>query len=251
MLEPRVMLDGAAVVDGIDTLTQSSPALLSELGLTTTQESSEQADSTDTDALYLAPTSSTQPDEAELGLTTTQESSEQADSTETDALYFAPTSSTQPDEAELGLTATQESSEQADSTDTDALSLAPNSGTQSDRRNELVFIDSRVDLSSVEEIPTDRTFVIASDVNAFAYTAEIIGSFEQVDAIHVISHGADGELLLGNETYLLNNLETYRADLSALGSGLTESGDILFYACDLAATDDGREFIQKLSLNNR
>ncbi len=178
MLEPRVMLDGAAVVDGIETLTQSSPTLLSELGLTTTRESSEQTNPSESDALYLAPTSS----------------------------------------------------------------------TQSDRRNELVFIDSRVDLSSVEEITADRTFVISNDVDAFAYMAEITGSFEQVDAIHVISHGADGELLLGNETYTSNNFETYRADLSALGSALTDSGDILFYACDLGATDDGREFIQKLSL---
>ena len=128
---------------------------------------------------------------------------------------------------------------------------SPTSSSQSDRRNELVFIDSRVDLSSVEEIAADRTFMISNDVDAFAYMAEITGSFERVDAIHVISHGADGELLLGNETYTSNNLEIYRADLSALGSGLTESGDILFYACDLAATDDGQEFIQKLSLNNR
>jgi len=172
------MLDGAAVVDGIETLTQSSPTLLAELGLTATREPSEQTYPPESDALYLAPTST----------------------------------------------------------------------TQSDRRNELVFIDSRVDLSSVEEIAAGRTFVISNDVDAFAYMAEITGSFEQVDAIHVISHGADGELLLGNETYTSNNLETYRSDLSALGSGLTESGDILFYACDLAATDDGREFIQKLSL---
>ncbi|MDB2619590.1 DUF4347 domain-containing protein, partial [Litoricolaceae bacterium] len=178
MLEPRVMLDGAAVIDGIETLTQGSPTLLSELGLTATRESGEQTNSPESDALYLAPTSS----------------------------------------------------------------------MQSDRRNELVFIDSRVDLSSVEEIAADRTFVISNDVDAFAYMAEITGSFEQVDAIHVISHGADGELLLGNETYTSSNLETYRTDLAALGSGLTGSGDILVYACDLAATDDGREFIQKLSL---
>ena len=60
MLEPRVMLDGAAVVDGIETLTQSSPNLLSELGLTATRESSETTNPPESDALYLAPTSSTQ-----------------------------------------------------------------------------------------------------------------------------------------------------------------------------------------------
>ena len=60
MLEPRVMLDGAAVVDGIETLTQSSPTLLSELGLTATRESSEQTNTPESDALYLAPTPSTQ-----------------------------------------------------------------------------------------------------------------------------------------------------------------------------------------------
>ena len=138
------------------------------------------------------------------------------------------------------------STQSTDKTTTIDLSVVTPLASDSDRV-ELVFIDSRVDLETVDSFASDRIFSISADDDAFAKMADIAVFFGSVDAIHVISHGADGELQLGNQTYTSSNLDAYQTSLTLLGSSLTESGDLLFYACDLAASEKGVQFIESLS----
>ena len=63
---------------------------------------------------------------------------------------------------------------------------------------------------------------------------------DPLDAIHLISHGTQGRLHLGNRSYTAEDLlGEHQNDLESIGASLSEQGDILLYGCDLASGDDG------------
>jgi len=89
--------------------------------------------------------------------------------------------------------------------------------------------------------------VINNDQNilqAFADQAEFYG---ELDAVHIISHAADGELRFGQQTINEASLHTEKAHLERLGAALNIDADILLYGCNLSSTDVGHEFARTLS----
>lgn len=66
------------------------------------------------------------------------------------------------------------------------------------------------------------------------------------DAIHILSHGSEGEIQLGSLTLDSDTANTRAADLATLGSALTDSGDLLIYGCDVAQ-DSGQSFVTLLA----
>ncbi|MGB7712286.1 MAG: putative Ig domain-containing protein, partial [Microcoleus sp.] len=68
---------------------------------------------------------------------------------------------------------------------------------------------------------------------------------KDIEAIHILSHGAPGILYLGNTQLSLDTLSLYANQLQQWG--LTAS-QILLYGCSVAAGDAGAEFIEKLHL---
>ncbi|MGV6818578.1 MAG: DUF4347 domain-containing protein [Thiotrichales bacterium] len=72
---------------------------------------------------------------------------------------------------------------------------------------------------------------------------EIITSYTQVDAVHIISHGADGSVVLGDSLIDQAALTASAGELGSWQDHLTESADILFYGCNLAATTQGEAFV--------
>ena len=68
------------------------------------------------------------------------------------------------------------------------------------------------------------------------------------DTLHVVSHGREGGLYLGDTLLTLSTLEAYQARLIQIGQGLTPNGDILLYGCSVASGDEGVQFIQILSV---
>lgn len=68
-----------------------------------------------------------------------------------------------------------------------------------------------------------------------------------VGAIHILSHGGDGELHLGNAAITTATLAGHASDLAAIKAALTGSADILLYGCDVAAGPSGQDFIDALS----
>ena len=67
------------------------------------------------------------------------------------------------------------------------------------------------------------------------------------DAIHVISHGEQGQVNLGNAQLTSENVSGYADQLASWSSALTEDADILFYGCDLAGSAEGQDFIHSIS----
>jgi Ca2+-binding RTX toxin-like protein len=117
-------------------------------------------------------------------------------------------------------------------------------------KKSLIIVDSRVnDWQSLLADVDSNTPVLVLDASrdGLAQIAEQIALYQNLDAIHIISHGNTGSLLLGSTTLNSNNLGDYRTPLNMLGNALSENGDLLLYGCNVAQGDDGLAFINQLS----
>ena len=82
--------------------------------------------------------------------------------------------------------------------------------------------------------------------NGFEQIDAALRQFSKIDAIHFVTHGADAMIQLGDSLLSANNVNQHVTSLETWGSVLSESGDILFYGCDVAATEEGRWLVQRL-----
>ena len=77
--------------------------------------------------------------------------------------------------------------------------------------------------------------------------AAYLSTHHDVASIHILSHGATGELLLGNTVLTDANLDAHRAALDTISHALRPGGDILIYGCNVASGDAGGRFIQHIA----
>ena len=66
-------------------------------------------------------------------------------------------------------------------------------------------------------------------------------------AIHIVSHGAPGYLILGSSRYSVDDLRDQKSALAAIGRSLATDGDLLLYGCEVAQAQTGMEFIRQMA----
>lgn len=117
-------------------------------------------------------------------------------------------------------------------------------------RHEIVFVDQQLaDLQGLlESIGNNRQIVLLNPDEALVdqINAAVNGQ-APFDAIHIVTHGAQGQLRLGGQVIDTANIAQASDAWQSLGASLTRDGDILLYGCDIAAGDTGRNFMQLLA----
>ncbi len=117
---------------------------------------------------------------------------------------------------------------------------------------ELIVIDYRVqdaDTLLFELLNTDRDFRILrldSDTDGISQITEKLEQVGNVSAIHLLTHGRDGEILLGSTRLNASTLAQNAPELLAWQHRLTSGADLLLYGCDVAETVEGRDFVDSL-----
>ena len=69
-----------------------------------------------------------------------------------------------------------------------------------------------------------------------------------IDALHIFSHGTPGKVFLGSDTLSLETLPLYKQSLQIISSALNPDGDILLYGCRVGDNQVGLELIQELAV---
>ncbi|MEG4055811.1 DUF4347 domain-containing protein [Microcoleus sp. Pol7_B2] len=108
----------------------------------------------------------------------------------------------------------------------------------------IVFIDAGVENSQqlIEGvIPSAEIFVLDKTADGIEQISEVLQQRQNIDAVHIISHGSPGCLYLGNSQLSLDNLIHYAPQLQQWNVT-----NLLLYGCNVAAGDAGEEFIAKL-----
>ena len=114
--------------------------------------------------------------------------------------------------------------------------------------NEVVFVDARIPDPQAFAIAGRELVVLTLDEDGLAQIAAVLAGRSGVEAIHIVSHGGDGFLTLGNGTVDANSLQSSQLpSLDILGQALSANGDILVYACDFAASSEGQNTLLLLA----
>ena len=117
--------------------------------------------------------------------------------------------------------------------------------------SEIVFIDSSIEdlgtlVGSVD--PNSEIILLDKYRDGIEQIADVLSNRRNVDAIHILSHGRQGELQLGITRLTLASMNYQHADdLAVIARSLSENADILIYGCEFAQGAVGHAAIDRLS----
>lgn len=119
---------------------------------------------------------------------------------------------------------------------------------------ELVIIDSAIFNPDEwiaglrQDLLTDFDVLILSEhQDGFVQIADALDGGTLYSAIHVVSHGSDAQISLGQSTLNLNSLQQNESVLESWKAGLNSDADVLIYGCELAESEEGRQLVDSLS----
>ncbi|XZE45558.1 cadherin domain-containing protein [Pirellulaceae bacterium SH467] len=143
-----------------------------------------------------------------------------------------------------------ESNEEADAVSQTTDNAAPNSS-----RQEIVFVqDGLYDLDLLlndlqrDDASADYTIHVLSSVESGLNQIEaLLAEYDDLDAIHIVSHGSDGMFQLGSSWIDSENIANYSDRLRSWGMALGPDGDIVIYGCDVAASNEGVQLLDALA----
>ena len=125
------------------------------------------------------------------------------------------------------------------------------------RSSELVFVDTATpDYETLVEAMRTAAqaeglnvefVLIDNEKDGIGKITETLAGKKDLDAIHVISHARDGAVQLGSSELDFGTLVKRATQIKSWGNALTTDGDILFYGCDLAASEEGKSLLDALS----
>ncbi|MBJ7552381.1 DUF4347 domain-containing protein [Marinomonas ostreistagni] len=123
--------------------------------------------------------------------------------------------------------------------------------SQNIRSKQVAIIDQSISeyqlLVNAAEAQGLDVILISDEGDGFVLLAEQLADRSNLEAIHLFSHGDDGQVFLGGEVLNSENLAQYRDVLETIDSSLAANGELLLYGCNIAETDIGLEFIGKLA----
>lgn len=125
------------------------------------------------------------------------------------------------------------------------------SANTSNITKEIYFIDEALDdiQSLLASLPFGAEIhILDAARDGVLQIAEVLSTFNELDAIHVLSHGATGSIQLGSATLCKATLAAYESALQEIGHSLSDSGDLLIYGCNVAQGEDGKSFVAALAL---
>ncbi|HYC46138.1 MAG TPA: cadherin-like domain-containing protein, partial [Burkholderiales bacterium] len=144
------------------------------------------------------------------------------------------------------------------STDTAAVPAAPaaQSAAVEHTRREIAFVDTGVadyqrvldDLKDQQESGRSLDVIVLDAArDGVEQIGEALEGREEIDVIHIFSHGTAGAIKLGNVWLSQGQFSQYGAELQSWRQTLAEDADILIYGCDVAANEAGQQLLAELA----
>lgn len=114
----------------------------------------------------------------------------------------------------------------------------------------VVFVDNRLtnDYLLPEPDAVTQVFVLDANSSAIEQISEVLTDYGSLSSIHIIGHGNDGELLLGNSTLNQESLLEQQSQIAQWQDSVQEGADLLLYGCELAQSETGKSFAEQFSV---
>ncbi len=115
---------------------------------------------------------------------------------------------------------------------------------------QILFIDALVQdidtlLSTID--PNIEVILLNDQQDGLTQIANALAGRSDIDAVHVISHGASGSLQLGSGEVTEATLTGQAEQLAQIRAALSDSADLMLYGCNVADGTNGASFIQALA----
>ncbi|WP_375471149.1 DUF4347 domain-containing protein [uncultured Nostoc sp.] len=114
----------------------------------------------------------------------------------------------------------------------------------------LVFIDPQVEnyQSLVAGVlPNSTVFILDADQDGIEQISQVLATHRQINSLHIVSHGAPGQVYLGNSQLGYETLNRYACQLMGWANALSADAQLLLYGCEVGQTEQGKAFVQRLS----
>jgi hypothetical protein len=118
------------------------------------------------------------------------------------------------------------------------------------RHSEILFIDPAVsDIGTMLGFvrPEVDAMVLDPIRPAARQMARALAGRRNLEAIHVITHGASGQVTFSASEWSVKTLEDEANDLATIGDTLGTSGELLLWSCETGHGDAGETFVAELS----
>ncbi|MET0744253.1 MAG: DUF4347 domain-containing protein, partial [Microvirga sp.] len=118
------------------------------------------------------------------------------------------------------------------------------------RNNVLYFIDDAVaNIETIREaFPLSaKVRILASSDDGIDQILAALAGEQDVSALHLVSHGKPGAIVLGSSIVDSATLDTRPALVAALGRALAADADLMIYGCNVAEGAVGKAFLAKLA----
>ncbi len=113
-------------------------------------------------------------------------------------------------------------------------------------RKEVAFIDTTVkDYHTLFDGVDEGVEIYL--VSSLAEISAVLQTQKDIDAIHILSHGNTGAIAVGNDVLNRDTLGHNAPLLEAMKNSLSQNGDILLYACNVASDGSGQAFINEIA----
>ncbi|MCG8412927.1 MAG: DUF4347 domain-containing protein, partial [Pseudomonadales bacterium] len=95
--------------------------------------------------------------------------------------------------------------------------------------------------------PRVEIVVIRSDENGLDQLTAVLADYQNLSALHIVSHATGGEFELGTSLVDFAALENRPEVLLALDQAMQDGADLLLYGCDIAESGDETDLLQLIS----
>ena len=120
---------------------------------------------------------------------------------------------------------------------------------------ELVLVDTSVEgyqqlVDDILSSKSGRNIELASIDGASNGVRQITDALSQrsnISAIHLVTHGDDGQLALGNTLLTQDSLAQYGDEIESWRDSLAHGADFLIYGCNVSESESGEAFVNELS----
>ena len=123
--------------------------------------------------------------------------------------------------------------------------------------NELVIIDTSVEdyqqlvddlLNNADANRNIEVVLLDANSDGIEQVTNLLSQREDLDALHLVTHGDDAAFRLGNTWVNSETLSEFSDQVASWGESLTGHGDILLYGCDVSESAEGRQLVDSLAL---
>ena len=118
--------------------------------------------------------------------------------------------------------------------------------------SQVAVIDTRIeDYEVLEQAALEaglEVIRLEADGEGIESLAASLEGINNIDSLHIFSHGDVGTLALGDDVLTTHNLGDHTEALSIISDSLSEDADLLLYGCNIGNGAEGVDFIHQLAL---